>query len=70
VEEEWVELSSDVNVRKTPSQNAETLRIAQKGEKLRVIGRESKWVHVTDPATSEMGWVYARLVETAQSPAQ
>jgi cytoskeletal protein RodZ len=69
-EEEWVVLSSDVNVRKTPSQNAETLRIAQKGEKLRVIGRESKWVHVTDPATSEMGWVYARLVETAQSPAQ
>src|SRR5690349_106084 len=52
--EEWVELSSDVNVRKAPSQTAETLRIAQKGEKLRVIGRESKWVHVTDPATSEM----------------
>src|SRR6187397_833402 len=69
-EEEWVVLSSDVNVRKTPSQAAETLRIAQKGEKLRVIGRESKRVHVTDPATSEMGWVYARLVETAQSPAQ
>jgi hypothetical protein len=69
-EEEWVVLSSDVNVRKAPSQNAETLRIAQKGEKLRVIGRESKWAQVTDPATSEMGWVYARFIETAQSPAQ
>ena len=69
-EEEWVVLSSDVNVRKTPSQNAETLRIAQKGEKLRVIGRESNWAQVTDPATSEMGWVYARFLETAQSPAQ
>jgi uncharacterized protein YgiM (DUF1202 family) len=63
-------LSSDVNVRKAPSQNAETLRIAQKGEKLRVIGRETKWVQVTDPSTSEMGWVYARFIETAQSPAQ
>jgi len=69
-EEEWVVLSSDVNVRKTPSQNAETLRIAQKGEKLRVIGRESNWVQVTDPASSDTGWVYSRFIETAQSPAQ
>jgi hypothetical protein len=69
-EEEWVELSSYVNVRKAPSPTAETLRIAQKGEKLRVIGRESNWVQVTDPATFETGWVYARFIETAQSPAQ
>jgi hypothetical protein len=68
--EEWVELSSYVNVRKAPSQTAETVRIAQKGEKLRVIGRTSNWVQVTDPATSETGWVYSRFIETAQSPAQ
>jgi hypothetical protein len=68
--EEWVELSGYVNVRKAPSQTAETLRIAQKGEKLRVIGRTSNWVRVTDPATSESGWVYSRFIETAQSPAQ
>jgi len=69
-EEEWVELSSYVNVRKAPSPTAETLRIAQKGEKLRVIGRESNWVQVTDPASSDTGWVYSRFIETAQSPAQ
>src|SRR6188472_2361573 len=69
-EEEWVELSSYVNVRKAPSPTAETLRIAQKGEKLRVIGRESNWVQVTDPATSDTGWVYSRFIEKAQSPAQ
>jgi Bacterial SH3 domain. len=68
--EEWVELSGYVNVRKAPSQTAETLRIAQKGEKLRVIGRTSNWVRVTDPATSESGWVCSRFIETAQSPAQ
>jgi uncharacterized protein YgiM (DUF1202 family) len=45
------------------------LRIAQKGEKLRVIGRESNWVQVTDPASSDTGWVYSRFIETAQSPA-
>ena len=69
-EEEWVELSSYVNVRKAPSPTAETLRIAQKGEKLRVIGRESNWVQVTDPASSDTGWVYSRFIETAQPPAQ
>jgi SH3 domain-containing protein len=68
--DEWVELSGYVNVRKAPSQTAETLRIAQKGEKLRVDGRKGNWVQVTDPATSETGWVYSRFIETAQSPAQ
>jgi hypothetical protein len=33
-----------------------------------VIGRTSKWVQVTDPASNESGWVYARFLETAQSP--
>jgi hypothetical protein len=68
--EEWVELSGYVNVRKSPAQTAETLRIAQKGEKLRVDDRKGNWVQVTDPATNETGWVYSRFIETAQTPAQ
>jgi hypothetical protein len=68
--EEWVDLSGYVNLRKAPSQTAETLRIAQKGEKFRVIGRKGSWVQVTDPATHETGWVYSRFIETARSPAQ
>ena len=68
--DEWVELSSYVNVRSAPSPTAETLRIGQKGEKLRVIARESKWVQVTDPATSETGWVSSRFTEPAESSAQ
>jgi hypothetical protein len=68
--DEWVGFSTDVNIRKAPSPTAETLRIAQKGEKLRVMARESKWVEVTDPATSETGWVYSRFTEAAQSPQQ
>jgi len=66
--DEWVGFSTDVNIRKAPSPSAETLRIAQKGEKLRIMGRESKWVEVSDPATSETGWVYSRFTEPAQSP--
>jgi len=67
---EWVELSGYVNVRKSPAQTAETLRIAQKGEKLRVDDRKGNWVQVTDPATNETGWVYSRFIKTAQTPAQ
>jgi Bacterial SH3 domain len=68
--DEWVGISIDVNVRKAPSPTADPLRIAQKGEKLRVIGRQSKWVQVTDPATSETGWVYSRFTKPAAEPAQ
>ena len=66
--DEWIGFSTDVNIRKAPSPDADPLRIAQKGEKLRVIGRDSKWVQVIDPATSETGWVYSRFTEPAQSP--
>jgi hypothetical protein len=66
--DEWVEVSSYVNVRTAPSSTAETLRVAEKGQKLRVIGRTNKWVQISDPATSETGWVNSRFIETA--PAQ
>ena len=52
--------SSYANVRSAPSSTAETIRMAEKGAKLRVTGRKGNWVQVTDPATSEAGWVYSR----------
>ncbi len=66
--EEWVALSSYANVRAAPSSTAETIKIAEKGAKLRVAGRKGNWVQVTDPATSETGWVYSRYVEETPSP--
>jgi Bacterial SH3 domain len=68
--DEWVALLSYANVRAAPSSNADTLRVAEKGTKLRVTGREGNWVQVIDPATSEVGWVYARYIETAEAPAR
>ena len=65
---EWVALLSWANVRAAPSSTADTLRVAEKGEKLRVTGRKGNWVQVTDPATAEVGWVYSRYIETAQAP--
>jgi hypothetical protein len=66
--DEWVALSSYANVRSAPSSNAETIKIAEKGTKLRVAGRRGNWVQVTDPSTSETGWVYSRYVEETPSP--
>ena len=36
-----------------------------KDAKLRVIARKNRWVQVTNLATSEKGWIYARHVATA-----
>ena len=65
---EWVEVAGAVNVRQSPSATGETLRVAQKGTKLRVMSREGNWVQVSDPSTSETGWIYARFVETSSAP--
>ena len=64
----WVAIVSNANVRAAPSSTADTLRVAEKGAKLRVTGRQGNWVQVADPVTSEVGWVYARYIETAQAP--
>jgi hypothetical protein len=68
--DEWVEITNYANVRAAPSSTAGTLRVAEKGSKLRVTGRAGNWVQVTDPVTSEAGWVYGRYIQTAQAPAR
>jgi len=68
--EEWVSLVSYVNVRAAPSTTADTIRVAEKGAKFRATGRDGNWVQITDPTTSEVGWVYSRFIETAEAPAR
>lgn len=65
---EWVELTNYANLRTAPSSTADTLRVAEKGSKLRVTGRKGSWVQVTDPTTAEVGWVYGRYIQTAEAP--
>ena len=66
--EEWVEVASAVNVRKGPSSTDETFKVAQKGTKLRVVGRDGNWVHISDPATEQDGWIYTRFLEETDAP--
>jgi hypothetical protein len=48
-----------VNLRKGPTSSADVISVVAKGAKLQVMGRKRGWVKVTNPATSESGWVYA-----------
>ncbi len=66
---EWVEVSSAVDMHSRPQQNSETVKVWDRGVKLRVNSREKNWVQVTDPETSASGWIYSRFLKPAEPPA-
>lgn len=68
--QEWVEVVSPVDVHAKALQASETVRVASKGQKLRVAGRDKNWVQVSDPATSEIGWIYNRFLKPTEPPSQ
>jgi hypothetical protein len=49
---EWVEIVSAVDMHARPQQSSKTVKVVEKGLKLRVAARDKKWVQVSDPATS------------------
>lgn len=55
----WVMPSTFVNLREKPSPSSRVVSIVPKGAKLRVIVRKKRWVQVTNPATSDKGWIYS-----------
>jgi Bacterial SH3 domain len=59
----WITLTS-VNLRERPTRSAPAIGVVARDAKLRVIGRKNLWVQVSDPTTSEKGWIYARHVAT------
>ena len=63
---DWIKPSAYVNLRKEPKPSAPVISVVAKGAKLRVIGRKQRWVQVTNPATSESGWIYASNVDTVR----
>jgi hypothetical protein len=66
--DEWVVVSSAVNMREEASGTANTLKIMQAGAKLRVHGREGNWVQVADPASKQQGWIYRRFLKETEAP--
>jgi hypothetical protein len=66
---EWVEIVSPVDMHARPQQASETVKVVEKGLKLRVAARDKNWVQVSDPATSANGWIYSRFLKPTEPPA-
>ena len=56
---DWIKALAFVNLRQRPTRSAPAISVVAKGAKLRVMGRKKGWLQVTNPATSESGWIYA-----------
>jgi hypothetical protein len=66
-EAEWLEIVSAVDMHARPQQSSETVKVLDKGVKVRVTGRDKNWVQVIDPVTSTQGWIYNRFLKPAQA---
>ena len=62
----WIRPTAWVNLRENPSPTAPVVTIVAKGSKLRVIARKRSWVQVSNPATSQSGWIYAGNLASAR----
>jgi hypothetical protein len=67
--DEWMETKTAVDMHAKAEQSSETVKVADGGLKVRVTGRDKRWVQVTDPATSTTGWIYDRFLIPAEPPA-
>jgi SH3 domain-containing protein len=62
----WIKPLAFVNLRQKPTRSAPAISVVAKGAKLRVMGRKKRWLQVTNPATSESGWIYAANIATVR----
>jgi hypothetical protein len=67
---EWMVTKTAVDMHAKAQQSSETVKVADKGLKLRVTARDKRWIQVTDPATSTTGWIYDRFLQPVEPPAQ
>ena len=63
---DWIRPSAYVNLRESPTSSAAVVSVIAKGTKLRVMGRKRGWVQVTNPATSQSGWIYSGNTDTVR----
>ena len=59
----WVKPSASVNLRKGPSSSASIISVVERGTTLRALARKKGWIQVSNPATSEKGWIYAGNIQ-------
>jgi uncharacterized protein YgiM (DUF1202 family) len=59
-------MSGSANLRESPSTNSPALKVVQQGTRVLAVGRQGSWVHITDPATKDDGWVYQRYLDNSE----
>jgi hypothetical protein len=57
--------SAYVNLRDGPSSSSRIVGVIAKGAEVSVTDRKRGWLQVTDPATSDKGWIYSGYIEGA-----
>ncbi len=62
----YVQPSAYVNLRDGPTSSSRIIGVIAKGAKVPVLERKRGWLQVTNPATSERGWIYGGYVEGGQ----
>jgi hypothetical protein len=66
----WVVVSRAAKVHAGPSVSAPTVHFYRVGTELHLIGYEQGWFQVSDPATSQQGWIYEKYLEAVRGPDQ
>jgi len=67
--DEWMETKTAVDMHAKAEQSSQTVKVAEGGLKVRVTGRDKRWVQVNDPKSSTTGWIYDRFLKPAEPPA-
>jgi hypothetical protein len=62
---EWMVTKAPVDMHAKAEQSSETVKVADKGLKVKVVARDKNWIQVTDPKTSTTGWIYNRFLTAA-----
>ena len=60
-----VQVADFVNLRDGPSSSSRIMGVLAKGVKVKVSDRKRGWLQVTNPETSEQGWIYGGYIEGA-----
>jgi Bacterial SH3 domain len=61
-DEQWAEVVLAARAHSAASVSSPTVRHYRVGTRLKVIDRESSWIKVSDPTTSNQGWIYEKYL--------
>jgi hypothetical protein len=60
--EQWAEVVLAARAHSAASVSSPTVRHYRVGTRLKVIGRDSSWIKVSDPTTADQGWIYEKYL--------